>query len=415
MAGEHGGLEGRHEVGQKHVRCWIFAFAFAPFGITSGFITTTMPFLLRDAGLDIEYIATFSAVAVGLSVFSFLWTPIVDLGQGRKSWLFMTTIANAVSLWAALHLRLPLHLAAFAALVLFAGWCASMTHAAAGGLMSIVAQQHSRGRVGAWAEAGNLGGGALGAGLALWCAQRFSSSVAGDFIAAVSVLCGLAALAIHEPQRSHTSFNAAQNRIRRDMTGMFRSARSRLAMIFLVAPVGSAGALNLLPALGRDYHTSSSITILITGITASLFVTTGCLVGGALSDAINRWCAYLAAGLALACVAIAFTAAPLTMPSFVIGASAYLFVTGLCYGALSGFVLEIIGSNKAAASGQYSVLTSLANVAAAGTIWLDGQAYKLWGPRAVFAADGVISAFAAIVLGSVFIRRSGYLCGRANL
>ena len=64
----------------------IFAPLFAPFGISSGYITVTLAFLLSEAGLSTAIIGTIIALSVWPQTVKMLWAPFVDTIGNPKVW-----------------------------------------------------------------------------------------------------------------------------------------------------------------------------------------------------------------------------------------------------------------------------------------------------------------------------------------
>lgn len=62
-------------------------------------------------------------------------------------------------------------------------------------MATLVPADH-RGRAGGWLQVGILGGGALSAGITMWCAEKFGIGTAAFVLAAFAALPSLAALAI---------------------------------------------------------------------------------------------------------------------------------------------------------------------------------------------------------------------------
>ena len=85
----------------------------------------------------------------------------------------------------------------------------------------------------------------------------------------------------------------------------------------------------------------------------------GSLVGGLLSNKIEKKRAYALSGIALALAAFAM-ALDRARRRYVIWVFCYQFAIGMCYAAFTAFVLDIIG--KGAAATKYNLLASLANI-----------------------------------------------------
>src|ERR1700736_1155629 len=116
---------------------WLFGIANLPYGVYTGFITTAMPYLLRNAGLPVDRIADVSALALAPAVWYFLWAPVVDTGFRRRTWLILSSALSAACLWAALQQPLPSRLAAFTILVVAGSILNMLVSASNGGLMAV--------------------------------------------------------------------------------------------------------------------------------------------------------------------------------------------------------------------------------------------------------------------------------------
>src|SRR5260370_16536625 len=96
---------------------WVFGIANLPYGVYSGFIGTAMPYLLRNAGLTVDRIADISAMTLAPAIWYFLWSPLVDVGLRRRSWLILMSALSAGCMLAALLLPLPSRVGIFRALI----------------------------------------------------------------------------------------------------------------------------------------------------------------------------------------------------------------------------------------------------------------------------------------------------------
>ena len=89
------------------------------FGLVAGFSITASPFLLSKAGVPVDQIATISATAASPTFFTFLLTPIVDVGFTRRTYALVLAAATAACLGSALFLLSPARLFLFTALLFF--------------------------------------------------------------------------------------------------------------------------------------------------------------------------------------------------------------------------------------------------------------------------------------------------------
>ena len=177
---------------------WLFGLLILPLGIYVGFIWTALPLLLSQAGLTIEQIARINAILQVPPILLFLWTPIVDVKLRRCTWLVLGALATSLLLWIACQFGTS-HVRLLTALLFFAGVVVALVMASCGGLMATMLSVSAQAKASGWNQAGNFGGGVLGAAVVLWLVARFSLPVAGLAAAALVALPGLLAFTITEP------------------------------------------------------------------------------------------------------------------------------------------------------------------------------------------------------------------------
>jgi PAT family beta-lactamase induction signal transducer AmpG len=384
---------------------WLFGIVILPYGVYSGFVSTALPYLLRKAGLPVDRIASISALALSPSVWYFFWAPLVDFALRRRTWLILASASSAALLAAAVLQPLPSGLALFTAL-LVAGMALNMlVGSATGGLMATTMPDNLRGRAGGWYQAGNLGGGALGAGVTLWLAPRIPIAALAWAVAAMAFLPSLAALGIGEPPAGSAPGREHLGAILGELGAMFRSRRGLMGLAIFMSPMGAAAAMNLFSGIGVDYHASDRTIILINGFAGGILTAAGSLAGGWICDAIDRRLAYAVAALLSALCSAGMLLAPLTERVFAAGVSLYLFTAGIAYAAFSALDLEVIGSAARSAGTQHTLFTASANLPVVYMTWLDGQGYKRFGPRGLLGTDA-FSNIAAAAICLLLIRRS---------
>ncbi|MGH7271227.1 MAG: hypothetical protein ACREJ3_12435, partial [Polyangiaceae bacterium] len=77
-----------------------------PFGLTVGFASIAVPFVLRSHGGSMMVIATVSQVAQLPHVIKLLWSPALDSGPRRRTW-YLGSVAVAVAALAIAVLMVP--------------------------------------------------------------------------------------------------------------------------------------------------------------------------------------------------------------------------------------------------------------------------------------------------------------------
>jgi hypothetical protein len=66
-----------------------FFFLVLPYGISSGFVSITLPFFLVRAGFSVALAASIVAVSVSANLWRFLWGPVADLTLTARRWYFI--------------------------------------------------------------------------------------------------------------------------------------------------------------------------------------------------------------------------------------------------------------------------------------------------------------------------------------
>src|SRR5260370_22085425 len=99
---------------------WLFALTEAPFGVGSGVVASTVPYLMRRAGISIEHIGWYTGVFIIPATLLLLYVPIVDRLLRRRTWLLSFASLSATLFAVAFMMPLPRHLHPFLALLFVA-------------------------------------------------------------------------------------------------------------------------------------------------------------------------------------------------------------------------------------------------------------------------------------------------------
>lgn len=380
----------------------LFLLLYLPFGIPSGYVIVTLAYLLSQAGLDLTRIATLVALMYVPQTWKVAWAPLVDTTLTLRAWYVIATILSGACMLAAT--LVPAHAAnlwLLDLLVLLMSVACSISGMATESLMAHTTSEHQKGRAGGWSQAGNLGGGGLGGGAGLWLAQHSSHWSAGAVLALACLLCCAALLALPQPPRSRrTQRYAAQLLgVGREVWALARSRSGFMVALLVFLPLGTAAASNLWSPLARDWHAGADIVALVTGVLGGIISMVGCLLGGYLTDLINRKTSYALAGSALALCAIAMALAPRTPMSFIVYTSLYSLLSGWAWAAFAGATLEAIGQGAAAT--KYNVLACLSNIPITYMTLVDGAASKRWGPGGMLFTEALIGLLAVLIFGAV--------------
>ena len=375
---------------------WLFGILNIPYGTFNAIITILMPFLLRKRGFAVNEIADVVAISSIPSVWYFLWSPVVDIGLFRRTWVLVAAGASALCAWMAIvwPSASPFQVTS----LLFAGNVVGMLLSSANGAVLQTLNPALRGRAAGWYQAGNLGGGALGAGATIWLAKFLGPIALGATACGLIVLPALAALRISEERFARLPAAALFRALAHDIWDVLKSPRTLVGLVFFLSPVGSAAVGNLISSVGPDYRASDSQVAFVSGLAGGILSAIGCMAGGFICDRMNRMTAYAVAGLVSAVFAVWMAVGPANSFTYTGGYTGYALGAGFAYAAFTALVLEVLGKRPHAAGSAYSLLVASGNVPITYMTWVDGVAYKRFGVRGLMGADALANGAGAVIL-----------------
>ena len=397
----------------RRVRPWIWGLLYLPFGVTSGFVTVTLVYILSQAGLSDGEVAGLVALNLLPHTWKFFWSPIADVTLTRKAWYTISNLLSTATIVVIAFTPIERDYLGVLNVLLFVNSLAiTVLGMAVEGLMAHATPPEARGRAAGWFQAGNLGGSGVGGGLALLLAENLSTGVA---FGAVAVLLGSCQLFLplvpetpHPPRVGSFArrFGGALVEVARDLWSMIASRRGLVAVFLVFLPIGSAAASGLFSALAKTWGASSELVALTSGLLAGGVSIVGCLSGGVLSDRLGRRAAYILSGVILAAIASGMALAPRNPVTYATFVLLYWFGSGIAYGCFTGFVLAVIGQGAVAT--KYNLLASLSNV----PIWymtlVDGWASDTYGQVAMLHVDAASElAGIAVLLVLIVVIRPG--------
>jgi len=380
----------------KHNSPWLFGFLGIPNGLANAIIVILMPYVLRREGVAVDRIAEIVALASLPNVWYFLYSPVVDLGLRRRTWiLFAAFIAGLCAALAVLSSGGSLTVLTI--LLFTSGAVGSLISSANGALLSFL-EPAVRGRASGWYQAGNLGGGTVGGGVAIWLADRVNLPWLALGVVLLIFLPATAAVLIEEVAPHRRAVIPVFADLFHDLRNVLWSRRTLIGMLFFLSPVGSAAVANLASGLGPDYHAPAGEVMWISGIAGGLLSALGSLVGGYVCDRMNRMRAYALSGGLSALFAIYLAFAPATPWTYGLGYSGYSLAAGFAYAVFTALVLEVLGRRRHAAGTAYSLFVATGNVPILYMTWLDGVGYKFGAVRGLMTVDALANGLGAVVL-----------------
>jgi PAT family beta-lactamase induction signal transducer AmpG len=382
---------------------WVFSVLILPLGVYTGFITTPLPFLLSKAGVPVDGIAQLGALLQLVPMFLFLWTPVVDIKMRRRTWLLLGASAGGACLWVACPLMGASHLMSLTAVLVAGGMVVALVAASCGGLMATMLSPEAQPRASGWNQAGQLGGGAIGAALVLWLAQHVSLAWVGLTVAVLAALPSLMALTIVEPApESSPWFGGRLGRIGREGLTLLRAPQRRWSALLLVAPCCTGAAQGLLPAIASHYGIGATGVIWANGLGGGAVLAMGALGAALVPGRWDRRLTYVGAGMSNALAATVLLAA--NRPSvYIAGSLLYQLTTGFCWARFVALALEVIGPGNPDAGTWYSLLTSAGTLPVACMIWLDGQGFHRFGTHGLLWTDAAANILVFAVVAVIFL------------
>jgi PAT family beta-lactamase induction signal transducer AmpG len=357
--------------------------------------------LLRLEGVDPARGASIVALVTLPHAIYFLWGPITDFWMRRGTWLMLAAAVAAALLLAAFHQ--PRLASSLAVGLMFLGVCfGGLVVAACGGIMGTLRSEKSRRLAGSFYQSGSLAFGGLAVFLLVSLAERLGSL--GWIVAAMILLPSLAALAApSQPMLSEHTAREAASRIGREFRSTFLRWEAIPYTLLITFPMCSGAMIGLLPSLAADYGVSGAEVAWMNGVGGALLMAAGALAASLIPVRVRAPIAFLLAGLANAATLGVLAIGPLRPAVYFTSTVLFLFTIGSCYALFTGVVLEFLGGSGKSGSSRYALINSLGNVPVSYMLFIDGRAYAHWGPRAMPAADALLSALGASLLLAHFV------------
>jgi MFS family permease len=365
--------------------------------VFNGVMVTLIPFLLRKHGVPPDRIANVIAVGSMPTFWYFLWSPVVDTGLPRRGWVLIAAGSAALCSAIAITGTSALSLTQLTILLLAGSTVAMLLSSACGAILTTLQAAH-HGKASGWYNAGNLGGGALGAGAAIWIADKVEPFVLAMIAASMIFLPALASLRISEERIPRLPFGPLFRALGRDLWDVLRSRRTLIGLVFFLSPVGSSAVVNLISSVGPDYHASDTQVAWVSGLAGGLMAALGCLIGGFICDRMNRMIAYALAGVISAGFSAWMAFGPAAPVTYAGGYLGYALAAGIAYAAFTALELDVLGRRPHAAGTAYSLLGASGNLPIVYMTWLDGVGYKYSGARGLMATDALANGIGAIAL-----------------
>jgi MFS transporter, PAT family, beta-lactamase induction signal transducer AmpG len=385
-------------------RPWLFNFLIAPMAVMSmGLVGGALSYLLRREGVDPARGASIVAFVTLPHTIYFLWGPISDFWISRRNWLMLAAMAAAIAELAAFHqARLGSSLSVG---LLFLSMCfGGLVVAACGGIMGALRDEKNRRLAGSFYQSGSLAFGGVAVFLLVSLAARLPLPSLGWIVAIMIVLPALFAFAVPRQLEfdSHSARDAAA-RVWQEFRSTFLRWEAIPYTLIITFPMCSGAMIGLLPGLAADYGVSGQQVAWMNGLAGALLTAAGAVAASLIPVRVRAPIAYLISGLVNAATLAVLALGPLRPAVYLTGTVLYMFSIGVCYAMFTAVALEFLGGSGKSGSSRYAIINSLGNLPVAYMAFLDGRSYAHWGPRAMPAADAVLSAVGATLLLAHFV------------
>ena len=368
-------------------------FLVIPAGLSQGFVTVALPYILTQHGFSVALAAAIVAVGFSANLWRFLWGPVVDLSLSLHKWFWIGLVASTCSLLLLCFTHYNVKSQGLLTAIVFISQVAgTFTLLPVNGIMAKRIEEHDKGKASGWYQAGSLAGVGLGGGAGLWITSHYSIALAGIVLSVLSFVFGLVILLIrdiqHQKEKSILHEVAVMGK---DIFAILKIPLTLFVILLLISPIGTGAAANVWSAIAQDWKTDADTVALVTGILSGLVSAVGCVVGGVLADKKGVWFAYLGSGTICAICTLVMAVLPYKPWVYIIGVLSYTFAIGLINAAFTAVILFAIGKKNVAT--KYSLISSLGNLPVVYMTFFDGWAHDKYNSKYMLlteAAAGLV-------------------------
>ncbi|MDH5675116.1 MAG: MFS transporter [Myxococcales bacterium] len=379
-------------------------------GAPIGYLWWALPPKLRLAGAPVTEITALTAALVLPWTFKFLWAPLVDRFSGGRfglrAWIAAAQLLMGATLLSLLGLDLVRQLSIAAPLLMLHAFAAATQDVAVDALAVQLVEPIERGRLQGYTQTGMLAGRAAFGGGALLAEQWVGADavLVGLVLVTWSSLA-LVGLSLGSPEPV-AQRGAPRPQVLATLRAVLFSPMSAIALGFaLLSGAGFEAVGALAGSLLVDRGVSQeSVGSFFAGPTV-LAMVAGALLGGRLSDSVERTRAVTATLLASVVSVMGVAACALLE----LGASTLMFSMTLCYLGIGLFVASSYAlfmdlSDRRFGATHFSAYMGATNACEAWSGWAGGRLQASFGYGAAFAALAGVSLMALPLLRALASR-----------
>lgn len=374
-------------------------FLIFPAGVSQGFATVTLPFLLSQSGFSVSTTAGIVALAVSANLWRFVMAPLVDMSLSLKKWYLLALTVLTASLVGVTFIQFNTANEWWITWMIFASQIAcNLLILPIGSFMARCIPVQKKGAASGWYQAGSLAGMGLGGGAGIWLSNHYSIPIAGISLGLICLLFAAAMFLMKDIKNSRErTFLKEFVTLGKDIVTLIKIPAALFTIFIVATPIGTGATTGLWSAIASEWKVDADTVALITGLVSGGVSVAGCLVGGYMADKIGAWRGYMVAGGICAVVALVMALLPYTPAVFIGGVLVYTFGIGLINACFSAVILLAIGKQNAAT--KYSLLSSLGNLPVVYMTAINGWSHDTFSTRIMLVAEaGIGVAFILLAL-----------------
>jgi MFS family permease len=381
----------------KYARPVYIFFLIMPMGISQGFVTVTLPFLLTKSGFPVALTAGIVAIGLSANLWRFAWGPVVDLSLSLHKWYWLSLLACIASVLLLCFIPFTVKSATLLSITVFVSQVAgTITLLPINGLMAKRIRENKKGAASGWYQAGSLAGTGIGGGAGLWLAIHYNLILAGIALCAASIFFAMVMLLTQDiPYLKEKTIAHEVKGMSRDILAMIKSPVALFAMVLIIMPIGTGAMANIWSAVAEDWKTDADTVVLVTGLLCGGVSAVGCIAGGFIADRWGVWNAYLGIGVICALVTFLIALLPYRPAIYISGVLVYGFCTGLIYAAYTAVILFVIGKKHTAT--KFSLMSSLGNLPVVYMTTFNGWTHDKFGSRYMLTAEAIAGIIFVII------------------
>ena len=268
-----------------------FAFYFAE-GAPIGFIWWAMPTVLRQNGVEIDRVTSFTALLTLPWVFKFLWAPLVDVFRssrfGFTKWIAGSQLMMCLTLLPLVFIPLSGNVMWWVILLLLHSLCAATQDVSVDALVINVVAKHEKGMLNGYMQAGMLTGRSIFGGAALVLIPKIGLPVTIAVMIGAILSSMLLLFFIKEPETALAEKDKLHN-FKSNLLQTFSNKQTWLTIGFaLTAAAAFEAAGGMSGAFLTDKGLAMESIGYFFGVPVVAAMLLGGLAGGFLSDKMSR-------------------------------------------------------------------------------------------------------------------------------